>query len=185
MSGPRTVAHVPAKDREEKRVSRKVAEPRGDRLRAFRQAVGLTQEELAERADLDRVEVARIENGWNQGTSTRICFGLARAFRLWPETMEAVLAGELAASAAQDRVGEADLKERATPTTRSPRLRDRPEWGPVLAEAKVLAKHFYGTIADDVWESVGDVQDSLPFPRPLTPAFVANLAHAIHAAHAT
>lgn len=39
-----------------------------------------TQDELAERAGLDRVEVNAVERGRNKGTSSRIRDGLARAF---------------------------------------------------------------------------------------------------------
>jgi transcriptional regulator with XRE-family HTH domain len=53
-----------------------------DRIKALRKALGLTQEALAERADLERVEISNLESGRNQATSVRILKGLARGFGL-------------------------------------------------------------------------------------------------------
>lgn len=50
----------------------------GDRLRALRTAAGLTQEQLAERAALDRKTVIRIEGGIHSPALDKV-FVLARA----------------------------------------------------------------------------------------------------------
>lgn len=74
-----------------------------DRVRALRKALKLTQEELGKRGDLDRVEVTRVENGWNQATSGRIRHGLAKGFGLTLEAAYAYLEGRIDLEAALEQ----------------------------------------------------------------------------------
>jgi DNA-binding XRE family transcriptional regulator len=53
-----------------------------DRVKALRKSLNLTQEVLAERGGLERVEVSNLESGRNQATSVRILRGLAKGFGL-------------------------------------------------------------------------------------------------------
>lgn len=69
--------------------------PSAAATKALRLGLGLTQEQLAERAGLERVEVVNVERGRNQATSARVRDGLARGLGLEPVVMEQVLRGEL------------------------------------------------------------------------------------------
>jgi transcriptional regulator with XRE-family HTH domain len=72
----------------------------GDRVRALRKTLGLTQEQLADAGELDRTEVTRVENGYNQATSGRIREKLARGFGLSLENTYAFLDGKIDVEAA-------------------------------------------------------------------------------------
>ena len=53
-----------------------------DRIKALRKALGLTQDALADRGGLERVEISNLESGRNQATSVRILKGLAKGLGL-------------------------------------------------------------------------------------------------------
>lgn len=67
----------------------------GERVRALRKAVGLTQEQVAIAAGLERVEVVQIETGKNKATSARMQKGLAKSFHLSVDEIGRVLSGAL------------------------------------------------------------------------------------------
>lgn len=75
----------------------------GDRIRAIRKALGLTQEEVAARAGMRRDAVVKVESGANQGGSAAIRSGLARAFGLTLDDVASVLEGRLDAEGAVRR----------------------------------------------------------------------------------
>ena len=58
----------------------------GDVVRARRQALGLTQEALAERCDLDRIQVGRIERGVINTTS-KVIGRLAVGLQTFPDEL--------------------------------------------------------------------------------------------------
>lgn len=58
------------------------------RVRTLRLSLGLTQQQLADRAGLARLEIVNIETGRNQMTSHRIRVGLARGLGLSLEQLE-------------------------------------------------------------------------------------------------
>lgn len=62
------------------------------RVRAIRVSLGLTQQQLADRAGLARLEIVNVETGRNQMTSHRIRIGLARGLGLSLEQLELQLA---------------------------------------------------------------------------------------------
>ena len=62
-------------------------------MRALRWRLGWTQEDLAERAAIARVEVSNLESGRNQARSARIHASLASAFRVPVELISVGLAG--------------------------------------------------------------------------------------------
>jgi transcriptional regulator with XRE-family HTH domain len=68
-----------------------------DRAKALREAIGLTQEKLAERSEgcLTRVEVNQIEAGRNKLTSWAARDGLARAADVPIEALSAYVDGEI------------------------------------------------------------------------------------------
>ena len=76
-----------------------------ERVRALRVALKLTQEQLADRSGLERVEISNLESGRNQATSTRILKGLARGFELSLQDMSDVIDGELTVDEAVRRRG--------------------------------------------------------------------------------
>lgn len=67
-----------------------------DRIRALRTALGLTQEQVADRGGLDRTEVNKLEAGKNQATTDRIRASLAVAFASTRDDIAAYL---------EDRIG--------------------------------------------------------------------------------
>lgn len=73
-------------------------------MRGLRNALGLTQEKLAERAGLERIEVVNVESGRNQATSIRILKGLAQGFGLSLEDAMAFIDGELTVEQAAEAV---------------------------------------------------------------------------------
>lgn len=75
----------------------------GDRIRAIRKALGLTQEDVAARAGIRRDAVVKVERGANQAGSAAIRSGLARAFGLTLDDVASVLEGRLDAEAAVRR----------------------------------------------------------------------------------
>jgi transcriptional regulator with XRE-family HTH domain len=71
-----------------------------DRVKELRRALGLTQKDVADasvgedgKQILQREEVARVENGKNQGNAARVRRGLARGFYLSDMDFEAFVAG--------------------------------------------------------------------------------------------
>ena len=81
----------------------KAPAPVGGRVRSLRQALGLTQEKLADASGLARDEVCRLETGWNRATSGRVRQGLARGFGLTLEDTFAFVEGRLSVVAAAMR----------------------------------------------------------------------------------
>ena len=75
----------------------------GDRIRAIRKALGLTQEDVAARAGIRRDAVVKVESGANQAGSAAIRSGLARAFGLTSDDIASVLEGRIDADAAVRR----------------------------------------------------------------------------------
>ena len=69
--------------------------PQRNQLRALRVALGLTQEGLALRAHISRVEVVGLEGGRYAGRSVRMRDGLAGAVGIEPADMARFLAGGL------------------------------------------------------------------------------------------
>lgn len=67
----------------------------GERLRALRKHLGLTQEQLAEAAELDRVVIVQIENGRNQASSYAVRKALAKATHTNIERLSEYLDGEI------------------------------------------------------------------------------------------
>ena len=67
------------------------------RLRELRKRLDLTQDEVATRGGFaDRVEITRLENGWNLGTGAATRQKLAKAFGLSLEKAFAYFDGNLA-----------------------------------------------------------------------------------------
>jgi len=167
---------------EKKRQKTAEAIERGARLCALRELFGLTQDQVAERGGFkDRTQVTLAETGWNASSTRGSQEKLARAFQLWPETIADLLDGQISPSQAHARAGESLLERPATPVTRSARLRDRPEWSTVLPQAQVTMTTIHGAVPAASWETLGEVLDSAPFPRPLTVGFLVNLAQALRA----
>lgn len=75
----------------------------GDRVKAIRAALGLTQEDVAARAGIRRDAVVKVESGANQAGSAAIRAGLARAFGLTLDDVASVLEGRLDAEGAVRR----------------------------------------------------------------------------------
>lgn len=67
----------------------------GDRLKALRQAFGLTQEALAEAGGTTRVAINKLETGRNKGSTHGARKALAAAFVVPLEEMNAYLDGDL------------------------------------------------------------------------------------------
>lgn len=64
-------------------------------LRPLRKAAKLTQQTLADAAGLTRLEIVNLEGGRNRGTRHRIHTGLAHAFGVTVETLDAYLDGKI------------------------------------------------------------------------------------------
>lgn len=73
--------------------------PSASVVQTLRKARGWSQQALAERAGVQRVEILAVEKGRNKATSARMRDGLARAFELDPEKLSLVLSGEVAIDA--------------------------------------------------------------------------------------
>lgn len=86
-----------------------------ERMRALRVALKLTQEQLADRGELERVEISNLESGRNQATSTRILKGLAKGFELSLQDMADVIDGALSVDEAVRRRGSAAQARAAGP----------------------------------------------------------------------
>src|SRR5262245_41652655 len=72
-----------------------VAEVYAGRIRALREALGLSQDQVAQRAGFGRVNANRAESGTNKISSVAMRDGLARAFGLSRADFDAYLAGTL------------------------------------------------------------------------------------------
>jgi transcriptional regulator with XRE-family HTH domain len=66
---------------------------------AVRARLGLTQDEMADRAGLDRIEILNVEKGRNKASSARIRDGLAQAIGISVEQVSAGLEGKLSPAA--------------------------------------------------------------------------------------
>lgn len=68
-----------------------------ERIRALRQMLGMTQQQVADKSDgrLDRLDVVKLENGQNGGSSARVHEGLAAAFGVSTPDLSAYLDGGL------------------------------------------------------------------------------------------
>jgi transcriptional regulator with XRE-family HTH domain len=78
-------------------------ETAGDRVRAVRKALGLTQDELAARAGIRRDTVVKVESGANQASTAAIRGGLARAFGLTLDEIGHLVEGRMSAADAVRR----------------------------------------------------------------------------------
>jgi transcriptional regulator with XRE-family HTH domain len=67
--------------------------PSARAIHRLRIALGLTQQDLADRAGLTRVLIVKVERGRNKATSERVCAGFARAFATDSQEMEGILRG--------------------------------------------------------------------------------------------
>src|SRR5690349_8515441 len=79
------------------------AGPVAERVRSLRDALQLTQQQLADLGKLTRDEVSRIEIGRNKCTSGRIRRGLAAGFGLTLEDAFAFIEGRLSVEDAKRR----------------------------------------------------------------------------------
>lgn len=147
----------------------------GERVRAVRLALGLTQEGVAEAAGVQRVDIVKIEGGDNAATSWRIRSGLAQAFGVNVQALSDLLDGltdvdELVALA---RSGE-------VPRPSTPKhLRERSEWAEVAKAARDVATMTDPQIPPETWGKVGELYDNPSIPAPLTPRVVLHLARAV------
>ena len=74
---------------------RHMAEDVATRVRALRERLNLTQQQVADRARLDRLDITKVETRKNAATSTRIRDGLAEAFDVDARSLRRYLDGEL------------------------------------------------------------------------------------------
>jgi transcriptional regulator with XRE-family HTH domain len=145
-------------------------------VRALRRHTGQTQQAAADKSGvLSRDEFSRIEIGRIKASSARAQAGLGRAFDLRVETIADLLEGKITLEEAIARIGERDSP------AGSARLSDRPEWkeSNLVAEAQALYRQMHGPSSPEVWTRLASVLDSGAFPRPLTPGFLAQVAHAL------
>ena len=77
----------------------------GKRVKAFREALGLTQEEVADRSGggLDRIRVNKLERGEYQLQVDRARLGLSAAFGLTLDDLYDLMQGDLSLQAALRR----------------------------------------------------------------------------------
>jgi transcriptional regulator with XRE-family HTH domain len=145
----------------------------GERVRALRLRLGLTQEELGARSGLPRTKIVEIESGTNKAGSWAIRRGLAIGFRLRVETLADLLDGALSVDDAERRAraGEGD--------TTSGRLHDRPEWPTVLRAAREAAGVTDPDLGQEDFERVGLLYNGEAIPRSLTPRMILQLARAL------
>jgi transcriptional regulator with XRE-family HTH domain len=144
-------------------------------VKAVRQALGLTQEQVGDAAGLGRGEVSKIEAGDNAATSWRIRAGLARAFGVDVQTLSDCIDGLTAVDEllARARSGE---KGRSSSIRR---LRDRSEWAEVVRTAREVGSMSDPDLASEAWAKVGDLFDNPSIPSPLTPRVMLHLARAV------
>lgn len=72
----------------------------GERVRALRKGVGLTQEQVALAGGVERVEIVAVETGKNKATSGRMQAALAKAFLMSEAEVRQLLSGDLGAEPA-------------------------------------------------------------------------------------
>ena len=87
--------------------------------RAIRRRLEISQQELARRAGVERVEIIAVEKGRNRATSARVSNGLARGFGLSTEMMELVLRGDVSAQQAIGAMCAAGLVDVPLPTDKN------------------------------------------------------------------
>jgi transcriptional regulator with XRE-family HTH domain len=133
----------------------------------------MTQERLAEKADLPRTKIVEVENGDNKATSWHIRAGLARGFGVRIETVAGLLDGVLTVAEVERRAKSGEAAEGAS------RLSARSEWIDVLSKAKAAAEVTDPDVRQEDFERVGTLYDGEAFPRPLTPKLLINLASAL------
>ncbi len=76
-----------------------------DRVKAMREELGLTQEQLAAEGRLRRDQICHIERGDNQASSNAVRAGLARAFGLSRDDTDEYLEGRITLKIALRRRG--------------------------------------------------------------------------------
>lgn len=105
--------------------TRRVDAEFGPRLRALREALGWTQEQLAYRSGLRRTEISTLEQGRNRGRSLRVRTWLASGLGLSHEALEPYWTGDVPLEEVLAQInkagvtsGSTQLRGAATPTTR-------------------------------------------------------------------
>lgn len=146
-----------------------------EKARAIREALGCTQEAIAERGGLERAEVNKVETGRNEATTWRIRRGLARAYGVTVETLSDCFDGILSVEELVRQAREGNGLAKSSPAL----LRDRKEWAEVVAQARIGLKMTDPEIPETVWGKVAEMYDSPSIPRPLTPRVVLHLVRAV------
>lgn len=148
----------------------------GERVRELRLRLGLTQEQVGERAGLERTKIVDIEHGKNQASTWLVRRGLATAFRLRVETLSDFLDGAITVDDAErrSREGEGAVVSR--------RLRDRPEWPEVAAAAQAAATVTDPDLRQEDFDRAGRLYDGESMPKQLSPRMVVQFARAIRSA---
>lgn len=72
-------------------------------VKALRDALGLTQEQVADAGGIDRTDVSKVETGWNHGSSNRVRRALAAGLGLSRDDMDDFMDGRLAVADAVER----------------------------------------------------------------------------------
>lgn len=110
----------------------------GDLLRALRQAVGLTQDQVAERTSgkLSRVYVVRLETGHNQAKTDHVRSALASVYGLTRDQIADYLDGALSLEGVL-AVRRANERGRGKPEP-APLLRTHPRWRALVEEARKM-----------------------------------------------
>ena len=121
----------------------------GGRLRALRLYWGHTQQQLAERADLGRSEIALVETNRNKGSSKRMRAGLATAFGVTAELLNSYL---------NEQISERDV---AAQSTRKPK---RPP--SVVGDAPLRRGRPPGARIPGAWGDEGAVDEEWGGPCP-------------------
>ena len=147
----------------------------GERVRALRERVGISQGELARRGGLRRVEVNQIENGANAAGSWNIRAGLARGIGVDVVTLAAYIDGELDPGTVFDR-RTVDMPVQQRPAL----LADRPEWSEALTAARSAALVTDPDLGEEDWARVGRLYDGPSLPAKITPRLILQRARTLH-----